>query len=319
MGLFLSLRNSNCFMLSKTRTGKELRGTKWEKVNTVPWYLPADSKTSVDSKTFFFQNQNNEEHQSTVSSTQSCLKQAYISIPDSPNMAMIQKSPRPKKRQILRELKMAAWWLGSMATLHTWKNRTKKAALQPEKFLGDVTRCLEPTISERSACHVGTACPETCIFVSGHGNRGSWRNRIHLRFASSGGSSVSNSGLYQENRGSTKTPAITTSIFPSATKGRLNRFKINSTSPSETAAGATSTPSRSQSWQVDRNKKVSKQIQTAQRTAQQHCTAKPPEWPKACIKNQETSRNVVDRKIKRVVIDFMYMLLSEMNRVYWRS
>ena len=138
MGLFfiLSLRNSNCFMLSKTRTGKELRGTKWEKVNTVPWYLPADSKTSVDSKTFFFQNQNNEEHQSTVSSTQSCLKQAYISIPDSPNMAMIQKSPRPKKRQILRELKMAAWWLGSMGHFaYLKKTEPKKQLYNQRSFL----------------------------------------------------------------------------------------------------------------------------------------------------------------------------------------
>ena len=63
--------------------------------------------------------------------------------------------------------------------------------------------------------------------------------------------------------------------LPICHKGRLNRFKINSTSPSETAAGATSTPSRSQSWQVDRNKKGiqnrSKQHKELQsKTAQQN-------------------------------------------------
>ena len=42
--------------------------------------------------------------------------------------------------------------------------------------------------------------------------------------------------------------------LPICHKGRLNQF--NSTLPSETAAGATSTPSRSQSWQVDRKKGI---------------------------------------------------------------
>ena len=68
-------------------------------------------------------------------------------------------------------------------------------------------------------------------------------------------------------------------------KGRLNQF--NSTLPSETAAGATSTPSRSQSWQVDRKKGIQTDPNST-RTSKQN-SRKPPEWPKACMKNQETS------------------------------
>ena len=110
-------------------------------------------------------------------------------------------------------------------------------------------------------------------------------NRIHLRFASSSGSSVSNSGLYQENRGTTKTPAITASSH--LPQGKVESIQINSTLPSETAAGATSTPSRSQSWQVDRKKGI--QTDPNSTRTSEESFRKPPEWPKACIKNQETS------------------------------